>query len=45
MGLEGIIAKRIDSPYKPGPKRCQSWVKVKNKRAPRLMRVRDGLDG
>lgn len=45
MGLEGIIAKRADSPYRPGPKVCKSWVKVKNKRAPGYMRVRDGTDG
>ena len=28
-GLEGIIAKRLDSPYHPG-KRSHGWVKVKN---------------
>jgi bifunctional non-homologous end joining protein LigD len=27
-GLEGIVAKRIDSPYLPG-KRSSSWIKVK----------------
>ena len=27
-GLEGIIAKRRDSPYEPG-RRCSSWVKIK----------------
>jgi ATP-dependent DNA ligase len=27
-GLEGIVAKRVDSRYKSG--RCTSWVKVKN---------------
>ena len=29
QGLEGVIAKRLDSPYYPG-KRAHSWVKVKN---------------
>ena len=29
QGLEGIIAKRSDSPYEPG-RRSGSWVKVKN---------------
>jgi bifunctional non-homologous end joining protein LigD len=29
QGLEGVIAKRLDSPYEPG-RRSQSWVKVKN---------------
>jgi bifunctional non-homologous end joining protein LigD len=28
-GLEGIIAKRLDSPYRPG-RRSGEWVKVKN---------------
>jgi bifunctional non-homologous end joining protein LigD len=30
-GLEGIIAKRLDSPYTPG-RRSTGWVKVKNVR-------------
>ncbi|MEN3281990.1 MAG: bifunctional non-ous end joining protein LigD [Solirubrobacteraceae bacterium] len=29
QGLEGVIAKRLDSPYEPG-RRSPSWVKVKN---------------
>lgn len=45
MGLEGIVSKRIDSAYRPGPKRTKAWVKVKNKKAPSYARVRDGLDG
>lgn len=28
-GMEGLVAKRIDSPYRPG-RRDPSWVKVKN---------------
>jgi bifunctional non-homologous end joining protein LigD len=32
QGLEGIIAKRIDSPYLPG-RRTKNWVKVKNVRS------------
>jgi bifunctional non-homologous end joining protein LigD len=31
QGLEGIIAKRLDSPYRPG-KRGREWLKVKNHR-------------
>jgi len=31
QGLEGIIAKRLDSPYEPG-RRSAGWVKVKNQR-------------
>jgi bifunctional non-homologous end joining protein LigD len=29
QGLEGVIAKRLDSPYYPG-RRAHGWVKVKN---------------
>jgi bifunctional non-homologous end joining protein LigD len=45
MGLEGIVSKKADRPYRSGPKKCLSWVKVKNKRAPPYMRFHDGLDG
>jgi bifunctional non-homologous end joining protein LigD len=31
-GLEGIIAKRLASPYRPG-KRSREWLKIKNVRA------------
>jgi bifunctional non-homologous end joining protein LigD len=31
QGLEGIIAKRLDSPYRPG-KRGRDWLKIKNHR-------------
>jgi bifunctional non-homologous end joining protein LigD len=31
QGLEGIVAKRLDSPYRPG-KRGREWLKVKNHR-------------
>jgi bifunctional non-homologous end joining protein LigD len=30
-GLEGVVAKRLDSRYEPG-RRSSAWVKVKNKR-------------
>ena len=30
-GLEGVVAKRIDSRYEPG-RRSAAWIKVKNKR-------------
>ncbi len=30
--LEGIVAKRADSPYRPGPKRTANWVKIKCER-------------
>jgi bifunctional non-homologous end joining protein LigD len=37
MGLEGIVAKRRDRPYRSG--RCADWVKVKNPDAPAATRV------
>jgi bifunctional non-homologous end joining protein LigD len=29
LGLEGVMAKRLESPYRPG-KRSRDWIKVKN---------------
>jgi bifunctional non-homologous end joining protein LigD len=29
LGLEGIVAKRLDAPYEPG-RRSRAWIKVKN---------------
>ncbi|MGD0154278.1 MAG: non-homologous end-joining DNA ligase [Thermacetogeniaceae bacterium] len=29
LGLEGVVAKRLDSPYQPG-KRTGAWLKIKN---------------
>jgi bifunctional non-homologous end joining protein LigD len=37
LGLEGIVAKRRDRPYRSG--RCADWVKVKNPEAPAAMRI------
>jgi bifunctional non-homologous end joining protein LigD len=45
MGLEGIVSKKMSSTYRPGPKACRSWIKVRNPKAPGYLRVRDGLDG
>ena len=36
QGLEGIVAKRLDSPYEPG-RRSSAWVKVKNKQRQELV--------
>src|SRR5262249_29640727 len=30
--LEGMVAKRGDSPYRPGPQRTEDWVKIKCER-------------
>jgi len=32
MGLEGIVAKRLDLPYGSGRAKC--WIKVKNPKSP-----------
>jgi bifunctional non-homologous end joining protein LigD len=37
MGLEGIVAKRRDKPYRSG--RSSHWIKVKNPNAPAATRV------
>jgi bifunctional non-homologous end joining protein LigD len=36
QGLEGVVAKRLDSPYEPG-RRAATWIKVKNKRRQELV--------
>ena len=40
MGLEGIVSKRRDFPYRSG--RCKAWIKVKNPSSPAMMRIEDG---
>ena len=40
MGLEGIVSKRRDFPYRSG--RTKSWIKVKNPASPAMLRVQDG---
>src|SRR3989442_6844468 len=35
-GLEGIMAKKLDSPYEPG-KRSGAWIKVKNRMGQELV--------
>ena len=42
-GLEGIVAKKLNSPYEPG-KRSGSWVKVKNRNRQELV-IGGWLDG
>jgi bifunctional non-homologous end joining protein LigD len=37
MGLEGIVSKRADLPYRSG--RSKAWIKVKN---PAAMRIEEG---
>jgi len=40
LGLEGIVSKKLDAPYRSGPSR--TWVKGKNPKAPAATRAIDG---
>jgi bifunctional non-homologous end joining protein LigD len=40
LGLEGIVSKKIDAPYRSGL--SKSWLKTKNPKAPAATRVLDG---
>jgi ATP-dependent DNA ligase len=42
MGLEGIVAKRRDRPYRSG--RSPDWIKVKNPDAPAATRVIEKME-
>jgi bifunctional non-homologous end joining protein LigD len=37
VGLEGIVSKKLDAPYKSGPLRA--WLKVKNPKVPAATRA------
>jgi ATP-dependent DNA ligase len=39
LGLEGIVCKRRDRPYRSG--RAKSWIKVKNPQAPAALRIEE----
>jgi bifunctional non-homologous end joining protein LigD len=40
LGLEGIVSKRRDLPYRSGRSKC--WIKVKNPSSPAMLRIQDG---
>ena len=40
LGLEGIVSKKVDAPYRSGP--SKSWLKTKNPKAAAATRVADG---
>ena len=42
LGLEGIVSKRIDMKYLPGP--SKSWVKLKNKKHPAILRIKEAFE-
>jgi ATP-dependent DNA ligase len=37
LGLEGLVSKRRDRPYRAG--RCTDWRKIKNRKHPTMSRV------
>jgi bifunctional non-homologous end joining protein LigD len=37
LGLEGIVSKRCDLPYRSG--RVKSWIKVRNPASPAALRI------
>jgi len=39
LGLEGIVSKRIDAPYRSGP--CKTWLKSKNPASEAVRRERE----
>ena len=43
MGLEGIVSKRIDAPYRSGPSRA--WLKSKNSASEAVRRDRRNTGG
>jgi bifunctional non-homologous end joining protein LigD len=40
LGLEGIVSKKLDAPYKSGSSKV--WVKIKNPKAPAAARILEG---
>jgi len=41
LGLEGIVSKRRDAPYRSG--RSPHWIKVKNPEAPAARRIEEAI--
>ena len=40
LGLEGIVSKKLNAPYRSGP--SKSWIKLKNPKAPAATRILEG---
>ena len=40
LGLEGMVSKKLDAPYRSGP--SKTWIKVKNLKAPAATRAQEG---
>jgi ATP-dependent DNA ligase len=41
LGAEGIVSKKVDDTYRPGP--CHVWIKVRNPASIAVQRERSGL--
>ena len=41
FGLEGLVSKRVDRPYRAG--RSPDWIKVKNRKHPAMSRVMEAF--
>lgn len=41
LGLEGVVSKHRDLPYRSG--RAKSWLKIKNPKSPAALRIEDGF--
>ena len=41
FGLEGLVSKRVDRPYRAG--RSTDWIKVKNRKHPAMSRVMEAF--
>ena len=37
MGLEGIVSKKLTSPYRSG--KAKTWLKIKNPQSPAMLRI------
>ena len=37
MGLEGIVSKKLTSPYRSG--KVKTWLKIKNPKSPAMLRI------
>jgi ATP-dependent DNA ligase len=40
LGLEGIVSKKLDAPYRSGP--SKPWIRIKNQKESAATRVVDG---
>ena len=40
LGLEGIVSKKLDAPYRSGP--SNTWIKIKNPKSTAATRAVDG---